>query len=46
MMPQIQEAMLYPCHSIESTVAALLTQYGEQARICVLPEGSSDDSLS
>jgi nickel-dependent lactate racemase len=36
---QIWEALLIPCHSIESTVAELLDQYGPQATICVLPEG-------
>ncbi len=35
----IRAAMLHPCQSIEATVAKLLLQYGQDARICVLPEG-------
>jgi hypothetical protein len=31
--------LLLPCASIEDTVAALLENYGLEARICVLPEG-------
>lgn len=36
---QIESAWLTPCHSIESTVDELLTKYGRDASICVLPEG-------
>jgi nickel-dependent lactate racemase len=35
----IQAAMLRPCRNIEKTIAQLLSQYGQHARICVLPEG-------
>jgi len=35
----IRGAMLKPCPSIEETVASLLTRYGPDASICVLPEG-------
>jgi nickel-dependent lactate racemase len=36
---QIRSAHLEPCRSIEDTVGGLLRQYGNGARICVLPEG-------
>jgi nickel-dependent lactate racemase len=36
---QIREALLIPCHTIESTVETLLERYGPDATICVLPEG-------
>ncbi|OHB76925.1 MAG: hypothetical protein A2Z25_17600 [Planctomycetes bacterium RBG_16_55_9] len=36
---QIKEAMLRPCHTIESTVDELVQEYGRGASICVLPEG-------
>jgi len=32
-------ALLNPCHDIAETVAALREIYGQEARICVLPEG-------
>lgn len=35
----IEGAMLHPCDNIETTVAELLKKYGQNARICVLPEG-------
>jgi len=37
---QIKAALLKPCHSIEATVDGLLKNYGPEASICVLPEGS------
>jgi nickel-dependent lactate racemase len=36
---QIRQALLWPCRDIEGTVAALQSGYGQDARICVLPEG-------
>ncbi|MBD3307254.1 nickel-dependent lactate racemase [candidate division KSB3 bacterium] len=36
---QITDAMLLPCHNLETTFADLLQKYGQDARICVLPEG-------
>jgi nickel-dependent lactate racemase len=36
---QITRALLKPCVSIEHTVAQLLEKYGEEATICILPEG-------
>ncbi|MEA4884503.1 MAG: nickel-dependent lactate racemase [Clostridia bacterium] len=36
---EIRAAMLIPCVSIEHTLHELLTEYGPDARICVLPEG-------
>jgi nickel-dependent lactate racemase len=36
---QIKNALLLPCRSIEETVAELMQKYGDNARICVLPEG-------
>jgi len=36
---QIRQALLLPCRDIEGTVAALQSGYGQDARICVLPEG-------
>ncbi|OPZ83708.1 MAG: hypothetical protein BWY76_02157 [bacterium ADurb.Bin429] len=36
---QLRGALLTPCASIEATVADLLRRYGDDARICVLPEG-------
>jgi nickel-dependent lactate racemase len=36
---QIRSIHLLPCRDIERTVAALLGKYGNQAKICVLPEG-------
>jgi len=36
---QIEECLLQPCRSIESTLMGLLNKYGRHARICVLPEG-------
>ncbi len=36
---QIKNALLLPCHSIEDTVEELMQKYGDNARICVLPEG-------
>lgn len=35
----IRAAMLHPCRNIAETVTELLTKYGQNARICVLPEG-------
>jgi nickel-dependent lactate racemase len=35
----IRSAQLYPTRNVEETVRALLRERGEQARICVLPEG-------
>jgi len=36
---QVRKAMLSPAGSIEATLAELVTKYGDNARICVLPEG-------
>jgi nickel-dependent lactate racemase len=36
---QIIGALLKPCRSIEATVNELLSKYGRDASICVLPEG-------
>lgn len=36
---QIQQALFTPCRNIEQTVAQLQTQYGSDARLCVIPEG-------
>ncbi len=36
---QIRMALLTPCHNIVDTIGDLLEQYGDQARICVLPQG-------
>ncbi|MBW1942297.1 MAG: nickel-dependent lactate racemase [Deltaproteobacteria bacterium] len=36
---QIEEALLKPCPSIETTLDEILQKEGRQARICVLPEG-------
>lgn len=36
---QIRQSMLLPCRNIEATVAELRRRYGEEASICVLPEG-------
>lgn len=36
---QIEDAMLRPCANIADTLHALLAKYGQDARICVLPEG-------
>ena len=36
---QIRQALLRPCRDIEDTVAALQSRFGQDARICVLPEG-------
>ena len=36
---QIREALLLPCHSISESVTRIQNSYGEQATICVLPEG-------
>lgn len=36
---QLRQAMLAPAGSIEATLASLVAKYGENARICVLPEG-------
>ena len=38
-MRLIQGAMLHPCHNIEAAVEKLLQKYGQDTRICVLPEG-------
>ncbi len=35
----VKSAMLLPCDSVEETVAVLLSRYGPEATICVLPEG-------
>jgi len=35
----VRQAMLEPCKSVEATVAMLVERYGQDARICVLPEG-------
>jgi len=37
---EVKQAMGIPCHDIEATVKELLTQYGPDARIAVLPAGS------
>jgi len=37
--PTIERALLKPCTSPEATVASLLQRYGDNATICVLPEG-------
>jgi nickel-dependent lactate racemase len=36
---QIRGAMLEPCENIEQTIQQLLTRYGQNATICILPEG-------
>ena len=36
---QVRAAHLEPIANVEATVAALLAEYGDGARICVLPEG-------
>jgi nickel-dependent lactate racemase len=36
---QIQRALLRPCHDIEQTVAAIESELGRPATICVMPEG-------
>jgi nickel-dependent lactate racemase len=36
---QIKDALLNPCRNIEQTVSELLKKYGQDANICVLPEG-------
>lgn len=36
---QIRAALLLPCRDIVATVAALRERYGQDASICVLPEG-------
>ncbi len=36
---QIRGALLEPCFRIEDTVADLLERLGQDARICVMPEG-------
>jgi lactate racemase len=36
---QITAALLQPCHSIPDTIAQLLSRFGPDASICVLPEG-------
>ena len=35
----IKGAMLQPCDHIETTITELLQKYGQEARICALPEG-------
>ena len=35
----VQRAMLYPCTTVEETVAILLDRYGPEATVGVLPEG-------
>jgi nickel-dependent lactate racemase len=36
---QIREAKLIPCRDVDETLDALLARYGDDARVCVLPEG-------
>lgn len=36
---QIRDALLLPCHTIETTLKELQGKYGPRAAICVLPEG-------
>lgn len=36
---QIADALFRPCHSIQDTVSKLREEYGDSARICVMPEG-------
>ncbi len=36
---QIRSALLKPCDRIEETLRELVSRYGSEARICVLPEG-------
>lgn len=36
---QIRDALLLPCHAIETTLKELQGKYGSRATICVLPEG-------
>ncbi len=36
---QIDQAMLKPAPSLETTLRMLVEQYGPEARICILPEG-------
>jgi len=36
---EIRSAMVEPCRDIEAKVAELMSRYGKDARICVLPEG-------
>lgn len=36
---ELRNAKLTPCHSIEDTVADLLSEFGQDATLCVLPAG-------
>lgn len=36
---QITHALFTPCRDIENTVATLMRKYGENGRICIMPEG-------
>jgi nickel-dependent lactate racemase len=36
---QIRNALLKPCRNIEKTISELLDKFGQDASICVLPEG-------
>jgi nickel-dependent lactate racemase len=36
---QIREALLTPAPSLEATLARLVSDYGPDARLCILPEG-------
>ena len=36
---ELENCLLTPCHDIVATTAMLRERYGEEARICVLPEG-------
>jgi len=36
---QVVGAMLRPCHSIEATVDKLIREHGQNASICILPQG-------
>ena len=36
---QIRMAHLEPIHDVEATVMRLLEKYGEDATLCVLPQG-------
>ena len=36
---QIERALFIPCQDIEATAARLMSEYGPQARLCIMPEG-------
>ena len=36
---QITRALFKPCRDVAATIAALLEQYGPNARVCAMPDG-------